>query len=171
MSEEKKYFKRVEPGRHIAKVDGREFELVRSTFKTAYMWNLNEITNGESRSVDSLVATIKEANKTLGFVLAVDALMELLGAEKRGKFSYKWTLPTRLGPLYVRPDGRAVFMCFEDVELARTELNRDLGFNSYSGKWNAHWTRGTSNDIMLEDLKHQLRRALDKETFLKAISA
>ena len=154
-------FKRVKAGLHTAQVGDRSFELCKATYDTPYKWTLNENTVDKTYLIDSLIATVAEGERALGFVLSVNEMMEGFGAIEGGR--YRWMLQTRLGILNIMPGAHHVFMKFDSVEAAKVGLSRQDHFNIYSGKWNMHWNRGTNNAVMLMDLSCQLNRVLPKK--------
>ncbi len=155
-------FKRVEAGLHTAQVGARSYELRAVGPAVASSgWTLNELTGGRTRLIDTCIDTLKEGEKALHFSLDVNEKLEKLGATEEGR--RQWLLQTRLGPLNICAGAHHVFMVFDDVELAAVELGRNDHFNDYSGKWNMHWERGTSNWRMLADFSRQLDRVTLKE--------
>ncbi len=153
-------FKRAKAGLHTAQVGDRSFELLKATYDTPNKWTLNEIAGDKTYLIDSLIRTVAEGEKALEFTLSVNEMMEGFGAIEGGR--YRWMLQTRLGILNIMPGAHHVFMKFDSVEAAKTELTQHDHFNTYSGKWNMHWHRGTSNAVMLMDLSCQLNRVLPK---------
>ncbi|MCK5643384.1 MAG: hypothetical protein KAJ19_21420 [Gammaproteobacteria bacterium] len=163
----KKTFRKVGAGHYTARHDGRAFELRRGREGTRRrQWKLREVSTPEhelehGRLIDSSIATIAEGDRALGFVLAVDAHLQSLGATEDGPGLYVWVLETRLGPLYVDPGARHVFMRFKEVERAEVELGgpgNHNGFNPYSGKWNLHWGDGAPKDAMLHEFILRMER-------------
>lgn len=92
------------------------------------------------------------------FAAECAALLRRLGAcDGAPSAGYAFTLPTKAGPLYLRPDDSILFTRFEFPE--RAALTVPCGsLNEHSGKWN--WTALTDHPgtEFLAQIETALRR-------------
>lgn len=82
----------------------------------------------------------------------VNAYLATIG-RRPGRFSYEWTVETEAGPLWVGSRGHYIVCMFEDP--ARAQAAGLHWLNTYSGKWNHHYSIGAA-EAELEDFERQL---------------